>query len=215
MVTRSCKHLSNRSKYFKVLKLIELYYLTYKRGNMTQLLGHANICSKGHCFGQLFFERWPAKVDDRVVSWKLLIGWLAFDDNSDWLWLAVDEAYLDNGQFWQGYTLSYRTSRFFLPRLVIQLSPNINKARSAPSGIVNITSAQSLLQSSEVSLRLRPAVLMGNWVRCIDWRMQHKATTTDVDAWEDPCCSRHVVITQRGRLHQSGNRLKEFLLQFL
>ena len=113
MVTRSCKHLSNRSKYFKVLKLIELYYLTYKRGNMTQLLGHANICSKGHCFGQLFFERWPAKVDDRVVSWKLLIGWLAFDDNSDWLWLAVDEAYLDNGQFWQGYTLSSRTSRFF------------------------------------------------------------------------------------------------------
>ena len=127
MVTRSCKHLSNRSKYFKVLKLIELCYLTYKKGNMTQLLGHANICSKGHCFGQLFFERWPAKVDDRVVSWKLLIGWLAFDDNSDWLWLAVDEANLDNGQFWQGYTLSSRTSRFFLPRLVIQLSPNINK----------------------------------------------------------------------------------------
>ena len=42
----------------------------------------------------------------------------------------------------------------FLPRLVIQLSPNINKARSAPSGIVNITSVQSLLQSSEVSLSL-------------------------------------------------------------
>ena len=154
MVTRSCKHLSNRSKYFKVLKLIELYYLTYKRGNMTQLLGHANICSKGHCFGRLFFDRWPAKVDDRVVSWKSLIGWLAFDDNSDWLWLAVDEANLDNGQFWQGYTLSSRTSRFFLPRLVIQLSPNINKARSSPSGIVNITSVQSLLHSSEVSLSL-------------------------------------------------------------
>ena len=40
-------------------------------------------------------------------------------------------------------------------------------------------------------------------------------STADVDAWEVPCCSRHVVITQRGRLHQSGNRLKQFLLQFL
>ena len=56
-------------------------------------IGRTHMWSKCHSFGGVHFERWHT-VDMRRL---LLIGWLAFDDHSDWLWLA----FLKGGQFGQ------------------------------------------------------------------------------------------------------------------
>ena len=157
----------------------------------------------------------------------LLIGWLAFDDNSDWLWLAVDETNLNNGQFWQGYTLSSRTSRFFyqgwssncllistkLEVLLLELSTlHLSRVCSTLVKCLWACSLDGKLKQVKKYKTLDPAYAQN----LHDALTEGCSTSTaDVDAWEAPCCSRHVVITQRGRLHQSGNRLKQFLLQFL
>ena len=71
------------------------------RANSYILQNRPHTCvRKGHSFGRVPFEWWHTVDNRRLV----LIGWLAFDDVSDWLWLAFhDEATFDNGQFWQGY----------------------------------------------------------------------------------------------------------------